>query len=184
MKAKCKAAILASAKFKAECMRKVKIMHAPDVKEKAAEGRRSSAKFSEWMKEIRVRFQNSPNTKPGQENIHGREWHVRSPENVSYSFVNLQEFVRTNAELFDPRHLARAAPGISCLRPSENRKRTWYSWRGWTWDSDAAWRNSPVEGAVGLEASNRERKGYNAQDQAAGSAAKKRIIPATSSGSP
>ena len=173
MKAKCKAAILASAKFKAECMRKVKIMHAPDVKEKAAEGRRSSAKFSEWMKEIRVRFQNSPNTKPGQENIHGREWHVRSPENVSYSFVNLQEFVRTNAELFDPRHLARAAPGISCLRPSENRKRTWYSWRGWTWDSDAAWRNSPVEGAVGLEASNRERKGYNAQDQAAGSAAKK-----------
>ena len=145
MKAKCKAAKLASAKFKSECMRKVKIMHAPAVKEKAAGARRSSAKFSEWMKEIRVRFQNSPNTKPGQENIHGREWHVRSPENVSYSFVNLQEFVRTNTELFDPRHLARAAKGIQRLRPSENRKRTWYSWRGWTWDSDAAWRNSPVD---------------------------------------
>jgi len=69
-----------------------------------------------------------------------KEWTLRAPNGVHYSFTNLREFVRTHAHLFSEDELkvlrdgkTRAINGLHGLRPSDTRKRVHGSWHGWTW---------------------------------------------------
>ena len=76
----------------------------------------------------------------GINNARAKVWHLRSPDNLQFSFRNLSEFVRTHTELFDDADLiwkrtglCRAVQGISSISPACLRPKL--SWKGWTWVS-------------------------------------------------
>jgi hypothetical protein len=93
-------------------------------------------KKANWEKlSKQARFQKGP------EHIRSEEWKLKSPDNVIYTFINLADFVRNNAELFNPEDLAcktldkmascRAYAGLAMLRPTN--AKTASSWKGWVW---------------------------------------------------
>lgn len=99
----------------------------------------------EWEKEkLRAVMAANPLTAKGVENRLAKWWHLRSPDNKTYRFKNLLEFVRTNPELFDEEDIqwrekgkchqvCKASIGLAILSPrKKNPKGTW---KGWTWVS-------------------------------------------------
>ena len=69
----------------------------------------------------------------------GRIWRLRDPNNRTYQFKNLCEFVRNHPELFDPDDVIwgdgkpRAVSGLQSI--SARSKHAHCSWKGWTWFS-------------------------------------------------
>lgn len=98
----------------------------------------------EWEKEkLRMVIASNPLTAKGVENRMAKWWHLRSPDNRTFRFKNLLQFVRENPALFDPEdvqwrpkgcHLVcKASNGLAILSPRQkNAKGTW---KGWTWVS-------------------------------------------------
>lgn len=77
----------------------------------------------------------------GENNVHAKTWRLVSPDGAIYGIINLQHFVRTHPELFDPADVAwkrtggkrgtggeycNATAGIQNIRA---RKTT--AWKGW-----------------------------------------------------
>lgn len=112
-------------------------LQTPEVRAKATKARMASPT---WPETVRKRIEAqaaSPKCRTGSLiHIACREWHLRSPNNVEYHFVNLSEFIRTHATLFDPMDLdIRAQRGLGMIRPSDTRKKVAGTWKGWTWIS-------------------------------------------------
>jgi hypothetical protein len=136
MRDKCTAAKQTSEKFKASVKRNAKVLQQPEVRERARQALKDSPLFAESIKAMRSAMAKSEKCQKGVKHHAGRKWHIRSPSNVSYHFVNLSEFIRNNSHLFHPDDIPRKAiRGIGMLRPSDSRKRISGTWKGWTWIS-------------------------------------------------
>jgi hypothetical protein len=127
---------LASEKWKESRQKIVEIWKSPESKKRNLDARKkSSACKSATKKMIEVMMQ-SEKCKAGLKHHAGRKWHLRSPSNVEYHFLNLSEFIRTHSHLFDADDIpVKAHRGIQGLRPSDTRKRVSGTWKGWTWIS-------------------------------------------------
>ena len=83
---------------------------------------------------------NHPHTGRFETNKHAKHWHITDPHGFSYEFDNLEHFVRNNASLFEDGDASGdpslAAHQLRRLRP--DRKHRIKSWKGWTWNFDAA----------------------------------------------
>lgn len=127
---------LASEKWKESRRKIVKMLHSPEIRKRQREGcKKSSLHAAATKKMIEVMMQ-SEKCKAGLKHHAGRKWHIRSPSNVEYHFLNLSEFIRTHSHLFDADDIpVKAHRGIQGLRPSDTRKRVNGTWKGWTWIS-------------------------------------------------
>jgi hypothetical protein len=127
---------LASEKWKESRRKIVEIWKSPESKKRNLDARKkSSACKAATRKMIEVMMQ-SDKCKAGLKHHAGRKWHLRSPSNVEYHFLNLSEFIRTHSHLFDEGDIpVKAHRGIQGLRPSDTRKRVNGTWKGWTWIS-------------------------------------------------
>ena len=83
-------------------------------------------------------------TAPGPGHPAAKVWSIRSSKLAVYQFRNLRDFVRRNAELFDPNDIKKrrigkyrltcnAYGGLASLSPNVAYPRL--SWKGWTWVS-------------------------------------------------
>ena len=127
---------LASEKWKESRRKVVKILKSPKVKKLNLEARRKSPLCAAQTRKMIEVMMQSEKCKAGIKHHAGRKWHIRSPSNVEYHFVNLLEFIRTHSHLFDPDDIpVKAHRGIQGIRPSDTRKRVNGSWKGWTWIS-------------------------------------------------
>jgi hypothetical protein len=81
-------------------------------------------------------------TSKGEKHQKAGVWHLKSPNNVSYSFKNLEHFIRSHAHLFHPDDIVRklkknggsfwcrAGMGLNSLSPRcKNPKGSWKGWR-------------------------------------------------------
>lgn len=114
----------------------LEVLHSPEVRKRNREAQKKSLLCrAQTRKMIEVMMQ-SEKCKAGLKHHAGKKWHLRSPSNVEYHFVNLSEFLRSNSHLFDPDDIpVKAHRGIQGLRPSDTRKRVNGTWKGWTWIS-------------------------------------------------
>jgi hypothetical protein len=98
----------------------------------------------EWEKEkLREMIAGNPLTAKGIENRMAKWWYLRNPENKTYRFKNLLEFVRSNHELFAKEDVqwrqkglglvCNATNGIASISPRKKNPKG--SWKGWTWVS-------------------------------------------------
>lgn len=79
----------------------------------------------------------NPNVMKGQNHPCAKEWVLKSPVGIVYSFKNLDKFIRENSDLFLPGDIAwkkanynyhcNAYKALSSLRTRGG------SWKGWTW---------------------------------------------------
>ena len=84
---------LAAAKVKYAANADATRLHTPEVQAKAQSG---SAKDCE-TNPLRGKFET---------NLHAKEWHLRSPDGVTYHFRNLRHFIRNHKHLFTEHELA------------------------------------------------------------------------------
>lgn len=136
MRDKCTIAKQKSEKFKAAVKQNSKVLHRPEVMERARQALKESPFAVEALKRMRAAMAQSEKCQKGIKHHAGRKWHIRSPFNVTYYFVNLAEFIRQNKHLFHPDDVpVKAMRGIGMLRPSDTRKKIPGTWKGWTWVS-------------------------------------------------
>ena len=111
-------------------------LRTPEIKARRIESIRNSSICEEQRKKWREANKNSEKCKAGLKHHQCKKWHIRSPSNVEYHFINLAEFIRTHQDLFDPIDIPKNSyHGIALLRPSNKRKVIPGSWKGWTWIS-------------------------------------------------
>ena len=136
MREKCTAAKQKSEKYKASCKQNAKLLQRPEVRERVRQALKESPLAAEAFKKMRAALESSEKCQKGIKHHAGRKWHIRSPSNVTFHFVNLSEFIRQHRHLFHPDDVpVKALRGIGMLRPSETRKRISGTWKGWTWVS-------------------------------------------------
>lgn len=115
----------------------------PQARAKAREVAGKSPKARLAIEKMREVLLKSPVSQPGVTHNAARRWHLRSPSNIEYHFTNLLHFIREHRSLFNPEDLTpkdrygacRVSTGLGMLRPSDKKKRTPGSWKGWTWIS-------------------------------------------------
>lgn len=135
-RAKCLQAKRDSAAFQAARKQAGRLLQSPEIREKARKSLRESPLAAAATKSMREAMLASEKCRPGVKNHAARKWHLRSPSNVEYHFVNLLEFIRQNNHLFDPADIpVRASRGLGMIRPSDTRKKVAGTWKGWTWIS-------------------------------------------------
>ena len=114
--------------------------------EKSAESRRGKprplAAVASTAEKLRGRPQVSPMTKKGPTNIKARRFHLRSPDNKTFSGTNLLHFVRENERLFLAEDIiwtpvATSKNALTCraykgLCSLFRKSRPPGSWKGWT----------------------------------------------------
>ena len=111
-------------------------LRTPEIQARRIDSIRNSSICKEQRKKWREANKNSEKCKAGLKHHQCKKWHIRSPSNVEYHFINLAEFIRTHQDLFDPIDIPKNAyHGIALLRPSNTKKMTPGSWKGWTWIS-------------------------------------------------
>jgi hypothetical protein len=84
---------------------------------------------------------NHPTMGRGEINRMAKWWNLRSPDNRTFRFKNVSEFVRGNPALFDEDDIqwdagklgCRATAGLASLSPRKKNPKG--SWKGWTWVS-------------------------------------------------
>jgi hypothetical protein len=136
MREKCRIARLKSEKYKISQKQKGFALQSEEIRKRKIEAIRNSPLVAAATKRMREALSRSEKCQPGIKNHAARKWHIRSPSNVSYHFVNLMEFIRRNPQLFDPDDIpVRANRGIGLLRPTHTKKRVHGTWKGWTWIS-------------------------------------------------
>jgi len=114
----------------------IRVLHSPEAIERRRKAQKTSLICRAQTKKMIEVMMQSEKCKAGLKHHAGRKWHIRSPSNVEYHFVNLLEFIRSHSHLFDPNDIpVKAHRGIQGLRPSDTRKRVNGSWKGWTWIS-------------------------------------------------
>jgi hypothetical protein len=133
---KCTKAKRESEAVKAAQKKAGEFFRSAEIRALACQARRESPRAAEHLKTMRQAMERSEKCKKGIKHHAGRKWHIRSPSNVEYRFLNLAEFIRRNPHLFDPADVpVKAMRGIGMLRPSDTRKRISGTWKGWTWIS-------------------------------------------------
>jgi hypothetical protein len=136
MREKCRQGKLQSEAFKSARKEAGKLLQSPEVRKRAREAWNESPLAAETVKTMREAMARSEKCQAGIKHHAGRMWHVRSPDNVTYHFLNLAEFIRQHPQLFDPADVpVKAMRGIGMLRPTPTRKRISGTWKGWTWIS-------------------------------------------------
>lgn len=136
MREKCTIAKRSSKAFKAARQQAGQMLQSAEVRARARQAWQESPLAARAVKIMRQAMMRSEKCQKGIKHHAGRKWHLRSPSNVEYHFLNLAEFIRRNPHLFDPSDVpVKAARGIGMLRPSETRKRIASTWKGWTWIS-------------------------------------------------
>lgn len=136
MREKCNAAKRKSEKYKASCKQNALALQRKEVRKRARQARKKSPFVAEAVKKMRKIMAQSEKCQAGIKHHAGRKWHIRSPSNVTFHFVNLAEFIRQNRHLFHPDDVpVKAMRGIGMLRPSDTRKQISGTWKGWTWVS-------------------------------------------------
>lgn len=127
----------ASEKFKEHCKVNIQNCHTPEARKKAAESFKTSEAAQAALRNAREKMLNTPHCQPGEGYHAAKMWYFRSPDNVTFTFRCLPEFVRNHMHFFqrDGDTVKRVTGGLSNLRPTATKKRTPGSWRGWTWVS-------------------------------------------------
>lgn len=84
----------------------------------------------------------SVNAGRGEGNVHAKQWRIVAPDETAYEIVNLQHFVRTHPELFEPGDViwkrtggkrgtggeyCNATAGLSNVRQGKSK-----AWKGWS----------------------------------------------------
>jgi hypothetical protein len=122
--------------FQDAAKKNAKLLQRPEVQTKRLESLRKSPKAKAAVLRMRKGLMKSPKCQKGKDHHSGAMWHIRSPENVTYSFKNLNQFIRDNPQLFLQEDLEKKAyRGISMLRPNPGKIRVSGTWKGWTWAS-------------------------------------------------
>jgi len=114
----------------------LRVLHSPEAKARRIEAQKTSPLCRAQTKKMIEAMMQSEKCKAGPKHHAGKKWHLRSPSNVEYHFINLDEFIRKHPHLFNPDDIpVKARRGIQGLRPSNTRKRVSGTWKGWTWIS-------------------------------------------------